>query len=259
MISIDILFLVNATMILVRAGIILYMLPFFGDQNVPNQVRVLLGVALAFFSYQFVSPEIKLAEVPEIFETILLVVKELIFGLAIGFAAKMVFEGIVMAASFVGYQMGFGTANLLLPASDIQGNSFTSLHRIIVLLFFLSLNLHHIFIAGLVRSFSVLPLGQFVFHDGFMEHLLTLTSEIFVIAIKLAGPVLVALFFAMITMGLVARSVPQVNVFTMSFPVSFYVGLLTYLATMPYLADWMRGFYSEESMDFLRLVDSLGQ
>ena len=128
-----------------------------------------------------------------------------------------------MAASFVGYQMGFGTANIMMPGSDTQMNAFTSFHRIFILLVFLSLNLHYIYLHAITKSFQIVPAGMGLPTGEFIQIILQSTSEIFKVSLQLAAPMLVALLFSMAALGLVARTVPQMNVFTLSFPLSFFV------------------------------------
>jgi len=244
-------------LIFIRLTGLIFALPFFGETVVPVQVRVLTSLSLALGLYHVIPSDWGVMDSPGVFGMFFLVVRELLIGLLLGFFAKLFFEGLVMAANLVGYQMGFGTANLLLPGSDLQINAFTALHRILVLVFFLSLSLHYIFINGIVMSFEVIPAGGISPGALTWEALLGATSEIFFIAMQLGAPVLVALMFTMAALGLLARTVPQMNVFTLSFPLSFFIGLGVYMSMTPFLPGWLRLFYINKGREMVSLIQSM--
>src|SRR6476661_7685008 len=141
--------ILTAALVFMRISAILYALPFFGDEPIPAQVRVLLGVALAF-GLQSRVPSGWITTFPtDILPFTLLVVKEISIGIFMGFVGRLAFDAILLAASLVGYQMGFGTADLIYPGLNSQVSAFTAMHRSVMMLIFLSLNLHHIYIDGI--------------------------------------------------------------------------------------------------------------
>ena len=149
----------KGALIFLRVGGIFFTLPVFGDEPTPVRVRVLLSVAVAFMLYSVVMPKWFTGIPNDLIGLAIMGAKELMIGLMLGFVARVVFDGVIMAASVVGYQMGFGTANLLIPDAKIQMNSFTALHRIILMLIFLSLNLHHTYLTAIAESFRLIPSG----------------------------------------------------------------------------------------------------
>jgi flagellar biosynthetic protein FliR len=136
-------------------------------------------------------------------------------------------------------------------------NSFTALHRILVISIFFALNLHYIFINAIAESFALIPLGYATLTGSLGELLLTLSAGLFTIAIQLAAPVLVALLFTMGALGLAARTVPQLNVFVMSFPISFFVGLLIYIASFPFLPEWLTWHFGKNNDDIMTALVTL--
>lgn len=231
--------ILRAALIFLRVGGILFFLPIFGDSPTPVRVRVLLAGALSITFYNIVPVSWNRQFSFDVIGLGWLVFKELVIGFSIGYIAKVSFDTLLMAASLVGYQMGFGMANLLVPDAEQQLNGFTATHRIIVMLIFLGLGLHHIFLSGMAESFEMIPIGGLSFHPHLGSLVIELTSSLFSIALKLAAPILVALMFTMAALGLIARTVPQLNVFTLSFPASFFIGLFIYLATIPFFPEWM--------------------
>lgn len=185
------------------------------------------------------------------------VCRELLIGVVLGFASKAAFEGLVMAANLVGFQMGFGTGNLFLAESDGQINSFAALHKSLIVLFFLSLSLHHIFLQAIAESFALIPAGLATTSSELFKNIVSLSAAVFVIALQLAAPILIALLFSIATLGLLARAVPQLNVFVLSFQASFFVGLLIYMATIPFFPGWMQEQLMREKTALTSLLINL--
>ena len=230
--------ILTGALVFLRISAILYALPFFGDEPIPAQVRVLLGVALAF-GLQSRVPAGWITSIPtDMVPFTILVVKEISIGLFMGFIGRLAFDGILMAASLVGYQMGFGTADLMYPGLNTQVSAFTAMHRGVMMLIFLTLNLHYIYLDGIIKTFELIPAGGAIPSKALMPLIIQTTSGIFRVALQLSAPVLVALIFANSALGLAARTVPQLNVFTMSFPVGFFVGMSIYIACLPFFPEW---------------------
>jgi flagellar biosynthetic protein FliR len=119
------------------------------------------------------------------------------------------------------------------------------------------MNLHFLFFDAIAQCFELIPLGGAVAHTGLMNLLIKLSSGLFVISLQLAAPVLVALLFTMAALGLAARAVPQLNVFVLSFPISFFVGLLVYIATFPFMPEWMNTHFTNTHNHLLTALSSL--
>ena len=241
-----------------RIGGMLFALPIFGDTPTPVRTRILLAVGLTAATMPLV-PEGWYQPFPDTIETsLLLVCKELFIGISIGFIARLSFDAIMLAASIVGYQMGFGTANLMLADQYQQVNSFEAFHKMITMLIFLMLDLHVFFIKVIADSFNLIPMGLAGLSADIYTFLLTLSSAFFVTGIKLAAPVLVSLMFTMAALGLVARAVPQMNIFTMSFPTSFFIGLVVYVATIPFFPEWYKSYFETMYTNLNQFVSGIG-
>lgn len=248
--------LLKGAMIFFRIGALLFAMPFFGESFIAPQIKILTALSLAIGLYSIVPGDWGSLTQLSAFSIVLLIFNEILVGLVIGYLSRLLFEGLVMAASLVGYQMGFGTASLLLPGTETQMNSFTAFHRILVLLIFLLLGFHRIFISAIVETFSTIPAGASLLKASLGDTLITATSQIFSVAVQLATPVLVSLLFSMASLGLLARTVPQLNVFTMSFPLSFFIGLATYFLALPFFPDWLRHHYSQSAEVIFQTIRS---
>jgi flagellar biosynthetic protein FliR len=249
--------ILSGALIFIRISALMFALPFFGDEPIPVPVRILLAVALAFgFSSRV--PQGWVGEIPN--DALLFMMtafKEACIGLVVGFVGKLAFDGILMAASIAGYQMGFGTADLIAPGLTTSVSAFTAMHRGIMMLIFLSLNLHHIYLDGIIKTFELIPCGGILPSQGLVPFFITMTSGIFRVAMQLSAPVIVALIFANSALGLAARTVPQLNVFTMSFPIGFFVGMVIYLACIPFFPQWTGEYFALSRSQIIETIKGL--
>ncbi len=231
--------ILTGVLVFLRIGAILFALPFFGDNPTPVQVRILLAVALTLALYPLI-PQPWVAKFPDdMVGYFLLVIRELCIGISIGFIGRMAFDGILMAASVAGYQMGFSVSDLFMPDEQVQMNAFTALHRVIMISIFLALNLHMMYIETIIKTFQIIPAGGALPSKAFGEAMIGMSGGILVVAMQLAAPLLVALLFSNTALGLVARVVPQFNVFSASFQVGFFVGMTVYICCLPFFPSWL--------------------
>ncbi|MCX6116986.1 MAG: flagellar biosynthetic protein FliR [Proteobacteria bacterium] len=252
--------ILTAGVIFLRITAIVSLLPLFGDSNVPVRVRILLSAALSVAIYPLVPANYGDAVMTALsgpFLTAIFIAKEALIGIVIGYTAKLAFDGIVMAANIVSVQMGFNTSNIFLPGSEETTNGFSATHRLLIVLIFLSLNMHYMYISSIADSFRLIPAG-FAWPSntlsGIMVHL---SATIFVTALQLAAPTLVGLLFATAALGLISRTVPQANVFVLSFPISFFTGLLVYMATLPMLPGWLQSHFTSSQNDLISSLAAL--
>ena len=154
-------------------------------------------------------------------------------GLVLGYAGRLLFIGIQFAGQLSGLQMGFGIVNVIDPASHDQISIIGQFLNILAILMVLTLDGHHVILNGLISSFDAVPLGGVVLQAAIAHKFIALTSEVFIIAIKISAPILIALFLISTAMGVLARTVPQMNVFIVGFPVQLAVGLSVLVATLP--------------------------
>lgn len=242
-----------------RVSSIMFALPIIGDSPTPLRARLLASLALTIGIFPML-PSSWYAQVGlDFLPFVSVMIRELTIGLVFGFAARMLFDGLIMAASVVAYQMGFGTANLFMPDFGGSMDGYTAFHRIVVMLIFLALSLHHVFLAGIFESFKLIPAGGMTINGSLGVLLLQMTSGIFSVAVQLSAPILVAVLFATAALGLIARTVPQMNVFAMSFPVNFFIGLSVYIATIPFFPEWIQNYFSDSKDQLFLVLKAMAQ
>ena len=180
-------------------------------------------------------------------------------GLIIGYASRLVFAGVQMAGHLVGFQMGFGIVNVIDPSTSSQVSVTSQFENILAMLIFLSINAHHWFLKGIVESFSLVPLLGFHFTGAVANIMVDIFKNVFIIGIKLGAPVIAALFFTTIALGLVARTVPQINVFIIGFPLQIGIGLLMMGLTMSFFNMAMKGAFIQMGNDMYLLMKGMRQ
>jgi flagellar biosynthetic protein FliR len=168
---------------------------------------------------------------------------EVLIGVIIGFTARLLFAAVQLAGQLVGFQMGFGIVNVIDPQTSAQVSIIAQFENIITLLIFLALNAHHWFIMAIAKSFEVVPLLTFSFTNSLMEALVQLSCDMFVVAAKVAAPIIAILLFTSVALGLLARTVPQMNIFIVGFPLKLAIGLLAVGLTLPLLSTILRNLF----------------
>jgi flagellar biosynthetic protein FliR len=223
-------------LILVRVSCMLATMPIFGTRMIPPQVKVLLSFCMTLVMF----PIIKLSAaslVPQTFNEsiILLIIREVFFGLFMGFLMRLIFMSVEIAGQILSITLGLSAAQLVNPAFNEPNSIVEQFETILGTLLFLAINGHHLFFEALYRSFELAPLGILAVKSGAMNSVTTLTSEIFAIGVKLAGPMIAVILFLNLALGVVGRAVPQINVFVISFPINILVGLFIFMVSIPLL------------------------
>ncbi|MBI5345199.1 MAG: flagellar biosynthetic protein FliR [Deltaproteobacteria bacterium] len=216
--------------VLVRTSAILMTAPVFGIFNIPMRVKAGLAFVISLLLTQMTG------HVPmpsTITGLVISVGGELLVGASIGLVARFIFAGIEFAGQFASLQMGIGLASAYDPVHNAQINVLGKLLSILTLLLFLSVNGHLMVILALKKSFDVIPPYGFHLTGPFMENIVIFSKEIFILAVKFSAPVIAVLIFVNIGLGIMARTVPQLNMFAVGFAVTIPVGLIVMALSMP--------------------------
>ncbi len=197
--------------------------PVFSGSQIPVVIRSGLALALASVALPFVPVEV--GAVPAaLLPFVLAVGREILVGLAIGFAASLVFLGLQLAGEVIDVQMGFMMANVTDPSTNVTVPLMGQFLYLLAMLAFLALRGHHWLIRAIAESYRLVPLGGSTMREGLWTHGNLLVSEVFVQALQFGGPVVAALLLTEASMGLIGRTVPQMNILMLGFSVRIAVG-----------------------------------
>lgn len=224
-------------LILVRMSSLFVITPVFGTRNVPAYLKI----GFAFFCSIILVNLMKdvTVEYTNIYGYTAMVIKEFAIGIILGYASYLVFSALYFAGQIIDIQMGFSMSNVLDPMQDSQVSLTGNFIYIIAILFFLLLNGHHILLTALFRSYNVLPIDSFAFNEVLFNNMLKVFSETFAIGFKISIPILAASLLAEVALGILAKTVPQMNVFVVGMPLKVGVGLLTLIAMIPMFISTM--------------------
>lgn len=243
--------------VLTRLGAMLLPLPFLGSRIVPVQLKVVFVLVLSVSVY----PAVQTQPVPVPLGPVHLaglLLGELFTGLLIGYAAQALFAGIQLGGEVMNQQMGLGLVHLFDPQNTQQISLVTHFQYVIATLVFFSGSVHHGFIHAMAESLHVIPLVEFAAPKTVVLTLVTLLGKACIVALKIAAPLLMTLLLTNLALGIVARLVPQMNVFLVSLPVSFGVGLVVLGISMAYVVGGLRLGFAQLGSDLLLVMRLLG-
>ena len=219
-------------LIMLRVGGIMTVAPIFGHRNVPKLVKIGFIIIFSLVLLPTIPAEsVKLP--PEMFALTGVLIKEVAAGLIIGFISLLLFIAVQFAGNIIGFQMGFGIVNVLDPNSSAQVPIIGQFQFLIVMMIFLALDGHHMVLSAIAGSFRVIPLGQINFTGISAEIAVRAVVDTLALAVKLGAPCIVTLFLLSISMGIIARTVPQMNIFIIGFPLKIGVGLFMLGVSLP--------------------------
>jgi flagellar biosynthetic protein FliR len=230
--------------------------PVFGSANVPMPVKLLLSILftmVVFPTLHFTNTDL----ITMNDELLLLSAREIFIGFSLGFLMRMFFFIVSIMGEIVSVTMGLSAAQLYNPAMGSQASVLEQFEVTLATLLFLALNGHHIFIGGLVQSFSVAPVASLSLNYHAFATIGAAAQEIMVIGLKMSAPVLVAIFLTNLSMGILGRAVPQINVLITSMPVTALLGLLILIITTPLFVNEMGGMIdvmAERFFQFMKVI-----
>jgi flagellar biosynthesis protein FliR len=219
--------------------------PFFGSLSVPVRIKIGLGLVFTMMMVPLVSAPSAALPASVL---VALLASEAGIGFLLGFTLQFVFEAASVAGNTLGIQMGFSLASVLNPQSQADSPVLATFHELIVLLLFIQLGVPHWLLRGLARSFQYLPPGNFVLTGTALTVFLHFTAGLWVAAVQIAAPVLVATMFTDVALGFLGKASPQLPVLFVGLSLKSMVGLVLLCGA---IALWPRFFDArfQQAMD----------
>lgn len=227
-------------LIFLRVSSIVATMPILGNRTVPVRVKGGLSLMIVFILFPFIEPNISS---PDILSLVLRMAGEVLIGIIIGLAGRLVFAGVQLAGQLVGFQMGFFLVNVLDPVAGRQVSIIAQFLYLVAMLVFLAVDGHHLFLYAIAESYRIVPLLGFHFSGELTQAIVELSKDIFIVAIKTGAPVIAVLLVVSVGFGLIARTVPQINILIVGFPVKIAVGLIGIGLALPIFAKMMGSIF----------------
>ena len=238
-----------------RIATMIALLPLFGSQQIPVQLKA----GLAFFLCVILFPAVTHGAGGSFPTTtglfVLMFIKELFVGIVIGFVASLIFTVVQFAGYLIDVLTGFSFVELVDPFSDTSVSIFGQFNVLIFTIFFFALNGHYFLLLAIEKSFSVIPLLGAQIPSGPLCAAITKSvGNIFVLGFKFSAPVFVTLFLTQIALAVVARTVPQINVFFVGVPLNIIIGLGVAIIALPGLGVMFKKMVGMMMQDIWRLL-----
>ncbi len=221
--SIDLSAVFSFVLTFMRASLIIFMLPIFGVDSAPTQWKAYFVLIFTLAIWPHIS--LSSAEVTmHPLDLMVILLSELLLGIALGLSVQFFFSGLQAGGELIATQMGFTMISFADPMTGNQTTAIAHFLYMVAVLIFLSLDGHLYMLKAFTETYRYIPAGGLVVTDTLLNQVLTLSSTVFVFAIKIVAPVMVALFLMETTLALMNKVTPQLNVMEIGFPIKILVG-----------------------------------
>lgn len=222
-------------LVLTRISTLIMTAPIFGSRNVPIRIRAFLAIGFALIITPIHFDQAR--DMPsDLVNLAVLAAREAVLGLALGLAVMILFTGMHLTGQVLGQMSGMALADTYDPTFDASVPVFTQLLDAVTLSVFIAIGGHLQVMAAMLDTFRWRPPGVRDLPSGLVDTLTEVTTESFVVGIRAGAPVMVALFMSVLILGLISRTLPQLNVIAVGFSLNSMVMMLTLAASMSALA-----------------------
>lgn len=217
--------------------------PFWGSAAIPRRIRVVLGIAITVGLTPVLPPMPAVS--PFSGPGVWILVQQLLIGVGMGMAMRIIYSAVDVAGEFIGLQMGLGFATFYDPTSSSQTPVISEFLDLMALLLFLAINGHLLYVATLAQSFTAIPVSVTPLGTGSWLALAELGSKMFAAGLLLSLPVIVALMIANLSLAVLTRAAPQLNIMSIGFPITLVGGFVALAMVLNYLATPLQAIFEQ--------------
>lgn len=222
-------------LVLFRVGGLMFTAPVFGSRVVPARIKMAISVTLAVMIFPVLGPRIE--QTLTLGNMLAGMVGELMIGMILGFSITLMFVGVQLGGMLIGQQAGIGLAQAFNPVLEAQSSIISQIYFFLALMIFLAIDGHRALVSAILDSFVMIPVMTFTVDAAPVDMAMKLLQSAYGMALSLAGPALVALFLSGMSMGLISRTMPQLNILAVGFVLRVLVGLTATAFTISLMAD----------------------
>ncbi|MBP2629389.1 MAG: fliR [Firmicutes bacterium] len=245
-------------LVLTRISGIFIISPFLGSTNIPAVIRTSAAVAISLVLFPIIEVKTGTAIPESLIGYIIVLCSELFIGWIIGFIASLTFSAIRMAGQILDMQVGFAMVNVLDPTTGQQIPLIGSFKYNLAIIIFLVTNSHHLLLTGLFDSFRLIPILSNPFSISITKLVVDMVAATFTIAIKISLPVLVAIVLTDVALGVLARTMPQMNIFIVGIPAKIFVGLFILAFALPFYILFLDVAFNEMYGNIYVILRAMG-
>lgn len=244
-------------LVFVRMTGLFVIAPIFSRRNIPTALKIGFSFLLALILMNTIEVT-DLDNYTNLYQYALLIIKEFIVGITIGYVAYLVFIAIYMAGQVIDMQIGFGMVNVIDPMSNIQIPVTSNFYFILSMLLFLLANGHHLLVRALFESYQYIPIGGAVFNNDLMNDVIRAFGNIFFIGFKISAPIVAAILITDVALGVISRTVPQLNVFVVGMPLKILLGIAVMILTIPLFINIVDVLINGMGSEMLNFIKDMG-
>ena len=223
------------TLVLARVGALVMLAPVFGSKSIPMQARVMITVSITLLATPLVAAQPP-ADMTNLMTYARYLANEALIGLLLGFGITLLLTGIQVTGQIVSQLGGTALADVFDPTLDTNVSVYSQIFYTLTLAMFVLLDGHRLLMDALLDTYTWLPPGQATLGKTYVEVLTTLLSQSFVLGIRAAAPAMTALLLATLVLGLIGRTMPQINLLAVGFGVNSLLTLGCLFATLGTIA-----------------------
>ena len=232
--------------------------PIYGHKAIPALVKVFLALIISYIVFLTID-KTKIQIEFNLAWLFVNAIKEFLTGLVIGFSLNFIFWGISYAGMLIGFDMGLSMSTVLNPMDDSSGNVIGDFIYLTAILIFFLINGHHYLISGLVYSFAVIHIGKFTINQPVYDLLIRYSGAVFIIAVKIASPILVSFLLVQIAEGIMARVIPQMQIFFVAQPLLIGIGFTMLITLAPIYLYVIKYLLKGYEYNLVSLIKAMGQ
>jgi flagellar biosynthesis protein FliR len=244
-------------MIFIRITSALFVSPIYNNEGIPATAKLFLALILAYVIFLTLDRSAITISVSG-WSLFISGIKEVLSGLLIGFMLNFVFWGISYAGTLIGFEIGLTMADVFNPMEQSNNNVIGEFIYFGGTIIFLLINGHHYVIKGLAYSYTIIPIGEFGVSESLLTLIVKYTSTIFVIAVKIASPIMVSFFLLHIAQGILARVIPQMQVFFVIQPIQIGLGLTMIAIVIPLYIYLIKNLLKEYEGKLYTFIQVMG-
>lgn len=243
--------------IFLRVSAMTLTVPVFDSRNIPVMFKAGLCFTTALILYQVVRLE-PVSFPTSLFSFVIGAVCEILTGAIIGLFIRLIFTGIQLAGELIAFQMGFSITNVIDPLTSNQIPVISQFLYMFAILIFLTVDAHHWVLHALSESFALIPPYGFTSSGNLTSRLVQAAGNFFIMAVKVGSPVIVALLLISFAIGLVGRTVPQMNVFIVATPVNILIGFIFLSLSLPMMMTFMIQMFNNTGRELILIMQLMG-
>ena len=211
--------------------------PFFSNTLIPSRIKIVFIFVLSWVCSFLVPTELSFENFNGMY--VVYMVQEIAFGVIMGFILQIAFQVFIIVGQIIAFQAGLGFAVMVDPMSSASVPIVSQFYSIMILLIFLSLNGHIALLETLIDSFRVMPIGSLYLKDAMVWKVLLFSGWMFKEAVLVSIPAIISLLLVSVSIGVVTRVAPQINIFSLGFPLTLLFSIVIIQITLPSIGEQM--------------------